>query len=825
MSATAFKSIEVALRANLSQWSPQMKTAAKDVKGVETATASAGTTTSKFGAAASAAMIGAGMAAAAFAVKAADSYVSYGKTIMGLSRVTGEGVETMSKWNFAAQQSGVSSDTLSTGIKFLQKAMASGSAEFDKLGVSTKNADGTFRGVHDVFLDTADAISKMSNATERADAIRQIFGRNGQAMGALIMKGRDQIIAMEAEAQKYGLVLTKDNLPAIQANIKAHRQYDAAMQGAMNQIGQNVLPMLTSAFNLFASLPGPIASSIAPLAGMAGGIVLLSKAMSMLGVSMGPWSAVIALIGTGGVLIKNRMDEGTKAVESLSATVTKTTSGAKSMDDLNRIMGETREQAKGLKEEADNIHAPWDVFYKKDLRDGTKALIATSIAQAALKAEVEAYAKANGVSMDVALTAVQTEHAHKKAIEETGSATGKTAEEVKALTDANKAENDALRAQMDPLFAMTDAMNKLREAKQKERENEAAVYSAYLNYIQASQNYGQSSRAAAEALGKLNEAKAAQVGTTNDLARANLDLDVAVNNLETAFKTNGSSLEENKAILQGWVAQGRMSQEQADQVIYRFWLMAQKANELKGTNIVMGVDVNTSPFFAKLRDVWAALDATKVHINSTWGAGGIAGIGAAIGNSKRPDGARAAGGPVMAGGTYLVGERGPELFQAGMNGNIVANGKWGAWGAGHTVYEDGSYAGMPIWAKKAHDFAEAIQKQEAMRANPAMHGRPGWGSLTANPFAGWAPGADFSQWGKSQTRQLGPAAGGGLNGSSSGSDSSGSVIVNVAVNAPNYVGDQSELANAMVRSFQDPAVSFELRRVIATHEETREGSR
>ncbi len=41
-------------------------------------------------------------------------------------------------------------------------------------------------------------------------------------------------------------------------------------------------------------------------------------------------------------------------------------------------------------------------------------------------------------------------------------------------------------------------------------------------------------------------------------------------------------------------------------------------------------------------------------------------------------GARAGGGPVSAGGTYLVGERGPELFVPSGNGSIVPNGRGGA---------------------------------------------------------------------------------------------------------------------------------------------------
>jgi phage-related minor tail protein len=42
-------------------------------------------------------------------------------------------------------------------------------------------------------------------------------------------------------------------------------------------------------------------------------------------------------------------------------------------------------------------------------------------------------------------------------------------------------------------------------------------------------------------------------------------------------------------------------------------------------------------------------------------------------NAMRFRGARAAGGPVQPGGSYLVGERGPELFTPTSSGNITPN--------------------------------------------------------------------------------------------------------------------------------------------------------
>ncbi len=731
-----------------------------------------GDATSSFGKVSGVALAAVGTAAAAFALKAADAYVAYGKTIMGLSRVSGESVETMSKLNFAAQQSGVSSETLANGIKFLEKNMAAGNAEFGKLGVSVKNANGSFRGTHDVLLDTADAISKLQKGTEQTDAILKIFGRSGLALGPMLLKGRDGILALEGEAQKYGLVLTQDNIPAIQANIKAHREMDAAMQGAQMQIGQHVLPVLTSATELFAKLPGPIASSIAPIAGVTGGVILLSKATTMLGVSLGPIGALVALVGAGFVLTKTRLDEGTKSVDALVSSVNKSFEGAKALGDLDRMISQTAQSAKALRDDAGSwTWNPLDIGEKNDLNNAAIGLDKVTISQRILREAVVQYAAAHHVSTEEAIKALGVEREKAKAVAEHGDAAKMTTEEIQALTEANKAENDALRASMDPSFAAIDAVKKLGDAKQKQTEAEWAVVAANSAYQQAQLLYGTNSQAATDALWKLNEAKAAETATTYDLGRANLDLSVAVNNLETAVKTNPGAFDEAKTTMEQWVAQGRITRAQADHIIYGMWLVKGKADELNGTQVVL--NVQTQGLHDALQGFANLAQFTGAKINTSWKIGDI---GSILG------GARASGGPVSARTPYLVGENGPELFTPETSGNITANGR----------FEDGSRYGMSPAEKAALAFAKDIQRQEAMRAHPELQGRPGWGSLAVNPFAGWDPNADFSQWGKAM-----PASAGGSSSGGGGAPVVHNHYTIQNLNAPYFTGDRASLVRGL----------------------------
>lgn len=76
------------------------------------------------------------------------------------------------------------------------------------------------------------------------------------------------------------------------------------------------------------------------------------------------------------------------------------------------------------------------------------------------------------------------------------------------------------------------------------------------------------------------------------------------------------------------------------------------------------------------------------------------GIGDSFANLKGNifgfDGARAAGGPVSGGRSYLVGEKGPELFTPGSNGTIVPNNRISGGGGGVNIVINGDVTGSEV---------------------------------------------------------------------------------------------------------------------------------
>lgn len=96
------------------------------------------------------------------------------------------------------------------------------------------------------------------------------------------------------------------------------------------------------------------------------------------------------------------------------------------------------------------------------------------------------------------------------------------------------------------------------------------------------------------------------------------------------------------------------------------------ALDLKPPPVVVSLDL--APLMADIQRAKAALrdlaDEARA-INLGGGAGGSGGTGGR--DSRRVSDARAEGGPVYAGRSYLVGECGPEIFTTAQSGQIIPN--------------------------------------------------------------------------------------------------------------------------------------------------------
>ena len=173
---------------------------------------------------------------------------------------TGIDVETYQSWEYASQFIDTNVDTIAKAMNRMAKDVGSESAElikvFNKLGVSTRKADGSARNAQETFWDVIDALHNIKDPTEQAIYANQLFGDSWTQLKPLIDAGSE---AYQNLAEK-GLevaVVSKQDVDALGAFNDAWSD----MNSRLNKAQTTILARLAPAFTKIASSAGNAADA------------------------------------------------------------------------------------------------------------------------------------------------------------------------------------------------------------------------------------------------------------------------------------------------------------------------------------------------------------------------------------------------------------------------------------------------------------------------------------------------------------------------------------------------------------------------------------
>lgn len=207
-------------------------------------------TAAKWGAAVVGGAAAAGTALVGFASKSAATadHVDKMSQKIGISR------QAYQELDFICSQSGTSVDNLQAGMKSLTSAMdgaKSGTAanveQFQKLGVSVTNADGSFRSQEEVLFDTIAALQGMDNQTEKARLATELFGRSGTELMPLLNGASGSIEEMRKQAHDLGLVLDDELIDNGVNLTDSLDQTKRAFARIGTQLGGSLMPIVEQA--------------------------------------------------------------------------------------------------------------------------------------------------------------------------------------------------------------------------------------------------------------------------------------------------------------------------------------------------------------------------------------------------------------------------------------------------------------------------------------------------------------------------------------------------------------------------------------------------
>ena len=530
----------------------------------------------------------------------------------------------------------------------------------------------------------------ISEATPQLlDAVAKVLGRNRGELKQLASDGKISSQVLIDALTRIRTEGAADLETAFSGAFGATRRFNAALEDFSATVGTELLPALTPLINgateilkLFGRLPGPVKALIAAIAGLTAAFVVLAPAIStaiglLSGLSLatlaaaGPWIALAAGIGVAVAALASYQTESQKIGAKAAAGDPAAISAARS-----RITEKEREVA-GLKAQRPS---------PRSARGGDLARSQGELAQ--LKRDVatgQTAATPTPTPTPTPTTATGGGTGAKKGSDDAkraAEAAKQEAERVKDVIRNRLAEGQIIAVksqQQDRIAAAEAAGDKMLVARLQSQERELDIQYRYAQELAKEVNleaqkaiiYEGQNALTANQLDLQRELDAIQTQSDQDrltsLQKAiekQYELNTAVQNqlqladgvANTLGQGLGSAFDALISGAQGWedslrqIASGVLV-DIANQLI-RIFVIEQAINAIKAF---------LTPFSA----------ATPLGA----GGGQVGKFGTLGPNFGIPQ--RANGGPVSSGQTYMVGERGPELFVPGRSGTIVANDKMG----------------------------------------------------------------------------------------------------------------------------------------------------
>lgn len=293
-----------------------------------------------------------------------------------LARNTGLSVEELQKMQYASDLVDVSVDQMTGAMKKLVKQMGSGSDVFDTLGVSIYDANGNLRDSTEVFYESLEALSKVSNETERDTLAMELFGKSAMDLSGIIDDGGQALKEYGQQAEDAGLIMSGDLLNSANEFNDAVDVMKASIQQGLLTAGaqlattlapaiQKVTDAVVSLATWFASLDGdtqaliltivglvaaisPVATMIASVTTVIGG---MSAAITFLSGPIG--AAILAITGliSVGVLLYQNWDKLKEAAAQMKANLIQNFNDAKTgiTNILNAIKSAVSNAVENLK--------------------------------------------------------------------------------------------------------------------------------------------------------------------------------------------------------------------------------------------------------------------------------------------------------------------------------------------------------------------------------------------------------------------------------------------------------------------------------------------
>lgn len=668
----------------------------------------------------------AGAAAMTYALKQSiDAMDGISKSAQKVGTTT----EALSELQYAAGLSDVSVEELDKSMAKLAKNAAEGNDAFTAMGISTKDASGNVKDTSDLLKEVAGKMANYKDGAEKTALAQELFGKSGADLIPLLNSGADGLAEMAKEASQFGLVVGGDVAKQAEEFNDTLTRIGGVGKGLVQTVAANMLPAFQSLADglLDSAKNGGLVERVS--SGLTTVLKTLTGAVVFLG---GSFNALGKLLGNmAGFLVDTFLD----AIGTASNTITGLglalrAAATGDFTEAGRLIGETMS---GVSDAAERMAGGFSVVVSDFADDMSKTAALVDGVWNAQAKKVESNAPDTGKKFAAPLVkgVDEARKAKEKLAKEAEAARKKMEDEGKKLIEAMRTPLEKMRAEqqtagklgaggfIDPETqrrAIAKAANdyevyingeraKLVDGLLSEEEEIKASYQRRIDAINALQDDaatgGERDTAVAALEQKRDEEIAkAKVDRYRDLLSEQEQLDLDYSERKKKILEDRTLTEEEQINYVAALYDGYMTKVDALEAEQRKKREESSKAQIELASAGFGGAAEIAKVFAgeQSAEYQALFAASKAFaladitikqsqaIAKAWGennywtaagltlalAGQFAGLISSVSGSSF-GGTRADGGPVNEGRSYLVGERGPEMFTPSTGGSIVPN--------------------------------------------------------------------------------------------------------------------------------------------------------
>jgi len=617
----------------------------------------------KVGAAIGVAFAAVGTAAAYMVKSSIDAMDEMSKA----AQKVGTSVESLSALSYAANLAGVSQESLNSAMVKLSKnmsdaAMGTGEAEkgFAALGLSVKNADGSLKTSDQMLAAVAQKFAGFKDGAEKTALAVNLFGKAGAELIPLLNGGSAGLEALREEAKRLGIVLDTETAKSAEEFNDNLTRMGAAVRGVANRAAGELLPVMTEVSQMFVDLAKnetavEVATDLVKAA--IGGMVNLFQTVAVLGSDVG--------------FVFLTMGRSIGAVAAAAAAVTRG-----DFKGVGVIFDE-------LSNDSARARAELDKFQARIMSLGTGSGGLDDEARRRLgrgpsptrrnAPRLQAEGK-KGPDPDADF------RRYLDGLQQQVQKTHELTAVEKVLDDIRRGSLTVNDKQKEQLLVLAQTIDREKELTEQLKLKREASIADGVAVIKANEAYQDLMKR------MLDSGPAAQ------LERQRKEMMM----LADAMKAGAITADQFQDAATGWLGLNKAIKE-TDDVAKDFGRSFSVALE--------AVIVRGEKLSGVLKSL--ALNVANIALHKAV----ISPLGDMAGNwlSRLFGGPRAEGGPVSAGTTYLVGERGPELFTPSRGGQIIPNGA----GGGQTTVINNFTVGDVASMSKVREAIAASQRATA----------------------------------------------------------------------------------------------------------------